>query len=261
MLIIVIVQIIWAGCNAMTNLWLVFWTDSYAPGSTLTYGLDFYIVGYIIFGFLYAFVAYIRALLIANSSPKMSDLIHESMISNLLFSSLNEFFDRVPLGRIFNRVSKDLNSVDMNVSVALNSTLVFCFFLVSVIVTICVCGMYYIFLPIIVVYIGSCHFLRMYYTKAASELTKIEGITKSPIVSCFTEILSGVATIRSYKKESMFIHNNCMKIDENKKPIMARKAVEVWFTLRLMLLSFMMAFTGLAYSLFWPTGNTPADLY
>jgi hypothetical protein len=59
----------------------------------------------------------------------------------------------------------------------------------------------------------------------------------------------------------MFIHNNCMKIDENKKPIMARKAVEVWFTLRLMLLSFMMAFTGLAYSLFWPTGNTPADLY
>ena len=101
----------------------------------------------------------------------------------------------------------------MNVSVALNGTLVFCFFLAAVIVTICVCGMYYIFLPIIVVYIGSCNFLRIYYSKAASELTKIEGITKSPIVSCFTEILSGVATIRSYKKESMFIHNNCMKID------------------------------------------------
>jgi ATP-binding cassette subfamily C (CFTR/MRP) protein 1 len=183
------------------------------------------------------------------------------MISNLLFSSLNEFFDRVPLGRIFNRLSKDLNSVDMNISVALNSTLVFCFFLASAIITICICGTYYIFLPITVVYIIILHFLRVHYTKAASELTKIEGITKSPIVSCFTEILSGVATIRSYKKESMFIHNNCMKIDENKKPIMARKAVEVWFTLRLMLLSFMMAFTGLAYSLFWPTGNTPADLY
>jgi len=84
--------------------------------------------------------------------------------------------------------------------------------LVSVIVTICVCGAVYIFLPLIVVYIACCHFLRMYYSKSASELTKIEGITKSPIVSCFTEILSGVATIRSYKKESMFIHNNCMKI-------------------------------------------------
>jgi len=101
----------------------------------------------------------------------------------------------------------------MNISVALNSTLVFCFFLASAVITICFCGTYYIFLPITVVYVACCHFLRMHYTKAASELTKIEGITKSPIVSCFSEILSGVATIRSYKKESMFIHNNCMKID------------------------------------------------
>ena len=89
MAIILIVQIIWAGCNAMTNLWLVLWTDSYGPDNKLGHTLDFYIVGFIIFGFLYAFVAWIRALLIANSSPKMSDLIHESMISNLLFSSLN----------------------------------------------------------------------------------------------------------------------------------------------------------------------------
>jgi hypothetical protein len=88
MLLIMIVQIIWAGCNSMTNLWLVFWTDSYAPNSTLGYTLDFYIVGYIIFGFLYAFVAWIRAIMIASSSPKMSDFIHESIISNLLFSSL-----------------------------------------------------------------------------------------------------------------------------------------------------------------------------
>jgi hypothetical protein len=101
----------------------------------------------------------------------------------------------------------------MNVSVALNGTLVFCFFLASVIVTVCVSGTYYVFLPIVVVFIASCHLLRMYYSKAASELTKIEGITKSPIVSCFSEILSGVATIRSYKKESMFVQKNCMKID------------------------------------------------
>jgi hypothetical protein len=42
---------------------------------------------------------------------------------------------------------------------------------------------------------------------------------------------------------------------------MARKAVEVWFTLRLMLVSFIMAYTGLAYSLFWPTGDSPSELY
>ena len=108
------------------------------------------------------------------------------MISNLLFSSLNEFFDRVPLGRIFNRVSKDLNSVDLNVTVFFNSSLVFVFFLASTILTISFIAPIYIFWPLIAVYLVLCHFLRVYYSKPASELTKLEGITKSPIVSCFT---------------------------------------------------------------------------
>ena len=52
------------------------------------------------------------------------------------------------------------------------------------------------------------------------------------------------------------MHNNCIKIDENKKPVLARKAVEVWFTLRLMLLSYMITYAVLAYSLFWPPDVT-----
>ena len=58
------------------------------------------------------------------------------------------------------------------------------------------------------------------------------------------------------------MHNNCIKIDENKKPVLARKAVEVWFTLRLMLLSYMITFAVLAYSLFWPAeGDATYQLY
>lgn len=47
------------------------------------------------------------------------------------------------------------------------------------------------------------------------------------------------------------MQNNCLKVDENKKPIVARKAVEVWFTLRLMVCSFLINFGALIYVLFF----------
>ena len=34
--------------------------------------------------------------------------------------------------------------------------------------------------------------------KPNRELVRLQGITKSPIISCFTEILNGVSTIRAY---------------------------------------------------------------
>jgi hypothetical protein len=91
-------------------------------------------------------------------------------------------------------------------------------------------------------------------------LTRLEGISKSPIVSCFAEILSGVTTIRSYGVERNFFQINCNKINDNKKPIVAKKAAEVWFTLRLTVLSFLINFTSLTYILFFSQdGSNTAD--
>jgi ATP-binding cassette, subfamily C (CFTR/MRP), member 1 len=249
---VLIIQALWMCTNSLSNLWLVRWTD-YSDGVDKTFSMEFWAIGYIILGFIYGFLAFVRSLTAASSSPKMSNYIHESMISNLLFSSLNEFFDRVPLGRIFNRLSKDLSSVDLSVTNFFGNSCVFAFFLDSNIIVISVIAPPYVFLPIIAVYLVICHFLRMFYSKPAKDLTNLEGITKSPIVSCFTEILQGVATVRCYKKESMFMQKNCHKIDENKKPIMVRKAVEVWFTFRLMLCSFIINLTTLVYVLFFLT--------
>lgn len=166
MTLIIFTQILWMCTNSVSNLWLSKWTD-YSDGASTAHSTQFYVVGYIILGFFYAVLALARSLLVAYSSPKMSTHIHEAMISNLLFSSLNEFFDRVPLGRIFNRLSKDLSSVDLSVSVYFNSTLVFCFFLGSNILVISFVAPIYIFWPLIVVYLVICHFLRLYYSKPA----------------------------------------------------------------------------------------------
>lgn len=137
------------------------------------------------FGVLYGVFAFFRALTMAISSPKMSDYIHEAMMTNLLFSPLNEFFDRVPMGRILNRLSKDLNSVDANLPNLFSNFLVFLFFLLGNIVVIIYCTSFWISFPIAAFLIGIV-LLKNYYMKPNRDLVRLEGITKSPIISCFS---------------------------------------------------------------------------
>jgi ATP-binding cassette, subfamily C (CFTR/MRP), member 1 len=262
MAMIMVIQVLWMASNSASNLWMAHWSEraeEIASGKS-DFGNDFYIGIYAAIAVVYATLAFIRALALAFSYPKMSLLIHESMISNLLFSSLTDFFDRVPLGRIFNRLSKDMNSVDASLPNFFNSTLVFVFMLASNLTVILIIAPIEVFLPTIVVYLFCCHILRGYVVKPLRQLTRMEGVTKSPIVSCFTEILSGVTTIRCYSVKDMFFHKNCEKINENKKPIMVKKATEVWFTFRLTIVAFIINLISLGYILFFASKKANATV-
>eukprot|EP00955_Chlamydomonas_euryale_P080315 363410-Chlamydomonas_euryale.AAC.4 len=46
--------------------------------------------------------------------------------------------------------------------------------------------------------------IQRYYIPSARELQRIESITRSPIYGKFGEALSGVPTIRAYRKEAHF---------------------------------------------------------
>jgi ATP-binding cassette subfamily C (CFTR/MRP) protein 1 len=150
----------WMIFNTCFNIWLSVWTED----TEGVHNEGYYVGYYAMFGVIYGVFAFFRALVLALSTPKMSATIHESMISNLLFSPLNEFFDRVPLGRILNRLSKDLNSVDANLPVVFANFLVFLFFLICNIVVILYCTSIWIFFPIAAFLVGIM-LLKNYYMK------------------------------------------------------------------------------------------------
>lgn len=62
--------------------------------------------------------------------------------------------------------------------------------------------------------------------------------------------MNGVATIRAYGVENSFFVKNCIKVNENKKPIIAKKAAEVWFTMRLTFLAFIINVSALCIVFF-----------
>lgn len=52
--------------------------------------------------------AFVRAYTLVLSGFKQGELVHKRIVQSLLYASLNDFYARVPTGRIMNRLTKDL---------------------------------------------------------------------------------------------------------------------------------------------------------
>ena len=74
-----------------------------------------------IFSLSYGIFAGIRAGLLLFSTLSNSRKIHKKMVASLLYAPITQFFERMPLGRILNRFSKDL-------TVLVNLFLIYLFF-------------------------------------------------------------------------------------------------------------------------------------
>lgn len=49
-----------------------------------------------------------RAMILVSSGLRQGRILHKKMIKSLLYAGIIRFYNRVPIGRILNRLSKDL---------------------------------------------------------------------------------------------------------------------------------------------------------
>lgn len=75
--------------------------------------------------------------------------------------------------------------------------------------------------------------IQEYYRRTSRELKRLESTTKSPIFSHFHETLGGLATIRAFKKEREFSHENSRRIDANLKAYFPSISAKRWLGVRL----------------------------
>lgn len=66
----------------------------------------------------------LRAYILVTSGINQGRIIHKKMIKSLLYASITRFYNRVPVGRILNRLSKDLREVDEALGYVVGNVLV-----------------------------------------------------------------------------------------------------------------------------------------
>jgi ABC-type multidrug transport system fused ATPase/permease subunit len=177
----------------------------------------FYIVGYSIIGFTYVLLSFGRTMLVFFGGLHASRVLFEKLLASITSAKLR-FSDTTPMGRIMNRFSKDIETVDQETSWVLISVFSDILTVTTIVVLISVITPAFllagIVITIIFVLIGTA------YLRSSVELKRLESVSRSPIFQHFGETLNGVATIRAYGDEERFIRENLRKVNDNNRPFM-----------------------------------------
>lgn len=81
-------------------------------------------------------------------------------------------------------------------------------------------------------YIG----MQGYYLATSREITRLDSITKAPIIHHFSETITGITTIRSFKKQEQFVNENIHRINANLRMEFHNNGSSEWLGFRLELI-------------------------
>lgn len=189
------------------DYWVAFWTREEderkkLQGSESKQDPTMYLWVYA--GFIIACVIMVtlRNLLFFKICMNASRNLHNNMFSCLLKVPM-WFFDNHPSGRILNRFSKDIGSVDEILPMTMSDSIQIFSVLVGILVQVVIINWWTIF-PICIV--GILYWqIKTLYLSTAQALKRLEGVTKSPVFSHVNSSLSGLTTIRSCGAQEMII--------------------------------------------------------
>eukprot|EP01060_Flectonema_neradi_P015052 TRINITY_DN21738_c0_g3_i1.p1 TRINITY_DN21738_c0_g3~~TRINITY_DN21738_c0_g3_i1.p1 ORF type:complete len:1270 (+),score=193.95 TRINITY_DN21738_c0_g3_i1:46-3810(+) len=185
-------------CMMLADYWLSKWAEDESDPNHYKYP-----VTYASLCAAAAFFGMTRAYLFFFVTIRANTTLHDAAYNSVISTKL-AFFTANPLGRILNRFSADLGQTDELLPVAMFDTLQMgCLVLGSM--TLVIIAVYYIgaALPFLV---GILWYLRRYATASLRELKRMDGITKSPVYTCFAANLAGITSIKAYQREDAVQH-------------------------------------------------------
>jgi ABC-type multidrug transport system fused ATPase/permease subunit len=179
------------------------------------------LAGEVIFGVFYTLIA-------VAFSITASRQVHRRLIASVIRAT-TRFFDTTPIGRLLARFSKDINIVDNTLPNQLEATVDTFFQMLAVFANLATGTPYAIIIVGVVLILM--FVLIILYRQSASQLQRIESLTRAPIYTHFNESIEGIATIRAYNMQSAFEVANLGKIDRNTVAFLGLRRLSSWFSL------------------------------
>lgn len=213
------------------DLWLTYWVDATRGRTNADY---YFLVVLCIFCIVNSILTLLRAFTFAFGGLRAAVQVHDTLLNKLIHAPVY-FFDRTPKGRIINRFSSDLYTIDDNLPFILNILLANFVGLVGIAIIICFVQAMFILLLLPFWYIY--RKLQFYYRCTSRELRRLDSVSRSPIYASFTETLDGAATIRAFKSEELFFLKFTELVTMYQKTSFSELTASLWLSLRLQLLA------------------------
>lgn len=175
-----------------------------------------------------------RAFCFAFGGLQAATKVHNKLLNKLINAPV-QFFDQTPGGRILNRLSSDLYTIDDSLPFIMNILLANFVGLLGIAIILCYVQVFFLLLLLPFWYIYSR--LQFFYRSTSRELRRLDSVSRSPIYISFTETLDGSSTIRAFKSEEFFFAKFTEHITLYQKTSYTEIVASLWLSLRLQLLA------------------------
>ncbi|KAI8801573.1 P-loop containing nucleoside triphosphate hydrolase protein [Cladochytrium replicatum] len=208
------------------DIWLTSWTQDQYHLPTTTY-----MAVYAVFGAGQAIMTLVFCVLVANIGNRASRSLHSQALKRIL-ATPSGFFDTTPLGRVLNRFSRDVDTLDNTLPDALRvfvltfATVLGTFGIVAAATT----GW---FLIALVPMIAGYAWVQRIYRATSRELKRMDALLRSPLYAHIAESIDGVATIRAYGEVTRFMDKTDVLVDDQNRPAYLLLVGQRWLGLRL----------------------------
>uniref|UniRef100_A0A3B1IRS1 ATP binding cassette subfamily C member 3 n=1 Tax=Astyanax mexicanus TaxID=7994 RepID=A0A3B1IRS1_ASTMX len=213
------------------NIWLSQWTNDSRDSVTAQEKVHMRVGVYASLGITQGVLILANCLLCrAYSMLKAAHATHLTMLHAVLRAP-QAFFEATPSGRLLNRFSKDVDTIDSLIPDNIDIWMRTFWYTVNVLL---VCSaLTPMFLIVIVPLMMFYWWVQRFYVATSRQLKRLESVSRSPIYSHFSETITGTSVIRAYGRNSAFVLMSDMKVDENQKSYYPGIVSNRWLGIRI----------------------------
>ncbi|KAG2693447.1 hypothetical protein I3760_08G097800 [Carya illinoinensis] len=238
--LVLLLSLLWQASQMLSDYWLAYETSE---KQAMSFNPSLFISVYATIVAVSLVLILIRSFSVTFVGLKTAQIFFAQILHSILHSPMS-FFDTTPSGRILSRASNDQANIDLYLPFFMSVTVSSYISVIGIVIITCQYSWPTVFLLIPLAWLNIWY--RGYYLASSRELTRLDSITKAPVIHNFSESISGVVTIRSFKKQDSFCEENFKRVDSNLRMVFYNNGSNEWLGFRLELLgSFILCISAL----------------
>lgn len=245
--VVILLSVLWQASMMASDYWLAYETSEERAQS---FNPSVFISIYSIIVVVSIIFIVLRSYSVTILGLKTAQIFFSQILHSILHAPMS-FFDTTPSGRILSRASTDQTNVDVFIPLFLNFVVAMYITVISIFIVTCQNSWPTTFLLVPLVWLNIWY--RGYFLASSRELTRLDSITKAPVIHHFSESISGVMTIRAFKKQNEFCLENIKRVNANLRMDFHNFSANAWLGFRLELLGSLVFCTSAMFMIMLPS--------